>query len=481
MKKQILSLAIIAILIFYGCEPKQPTAPVMDIRISTLVLSKMVAVGNSLTAGFQSSGLVEDFQLHSYPYLIAQKMGMADEFQQPLIASPGIGSPAGKTPMSFNPATGEITQDNLTIPPQTLLKNALLPRGYDNLGVPGADVYDIYNTTSGATSGNAFFDLVLRNPNFGNTTQLEQAIGLRPTLLLLWIGSNDVLGAALAGGDLAQITSQTDFQTRYTAVLQEIQKYLTSTALVIGNVPNVTDIPYVNILDGAMVDLGAGEVPVLFGHDFLPIDFAQGVGNPIYLPLLTEETSVEHVLLTGVLAYQQGFGIPDSAAMVNLLGLPPGQASQLQAGMIAAGLNPTGQALPGSMTITVDEESALTAAVTGYNAFLTNVATTYHIPLIPFDQILAAMKDTPEGKFVLVEPAKTAFSLDGVHPNNKGNAIIANAFIDGINGILTTVDPGGVTLTKYDPADFEGQYLPKRQAKLRINESIESVKSIFVK
>ncbi len=409
-------------------------------------------------------------------------MGLADQFEQPLIASPGIGSPAGKTPMSFNPATGEITQDNLTVPPTALLKNALLPRGYDNLGVPGADVYDVYNTTSGAASGNPFFDLVLRNPNFGNTTQLDQAIGLRPTLLLLWIGANDVLGAALDGGDLTQITAQADFQARYTAVLQEIAANLTSTVVIIGTVPYVTDIPYVNILDGARVNLGAGEVPVLFGTDFLPIDFAGGQGNPIYLPLLTEETSVEHVLLTGVLAYQQGLGIPDSAAMVDLLGLSSGQAGQLQAGMIDAGLIPTGQAIPGSMTITTDEETALISAVTGFNQFLATVATANQIPLIPFDQILASLKAAPEGKFVLVEPGKTAFSLDGVHPNNKGNAIMANAFIDAINAVLAQVDPGsGVTLEKYDPTAFEGQYLPKRGAKLKINESVESVKSIFRK
>ncbi len=65
MKKILITLAIIAILVSAGCKPEQPTAPVMNVKISTLVLSKMVAVGNSLTAGFQSSGLVEDFQLHS--------------------------------------------------------------------------------------------------------------------------------------------------------------------------------------------------------------------------------------------------------------------------------------------------------------------------------------------------------------------------------------------------------------------------------
>ena len=52
--------------------------------------SSYVAVGNSLTSGFQNSGLRKDWQEASYPALIAEAMGVED-FQLPLIDTPGIG------------------------------------------------------------------------------------------------------------------------------------------------------------------------------------------------------------------------------------------------------------------------------------------------------------------------------------------------------------------------------------------------------
>ncbi len=60
-----------------------------------------MAVGTSFTAGFQSGGLVEDFQLKSFPYIIAQQIGKADQFEMPLIAAPGIGSTPGFGSLKF--------------------------------------------------------------------------------------------------------------------------------------------------------------------------------------------------------------------------------------------------------------------------------------------------------------------------------------------------------------------------------------------
>ena len=106
MKKIIISLLLFSFIIFWACEPTAPTQPTNQaINEGTLVLSKFVAVGNSLTAGFQSSGLVEDFQMNSYPYLISQQMGQAANFEQPIIASPGIGSPAGYGPQPLPAGT----------------------------------------------------------------------------------------------------------------------------------------------------------------------------------------------------------------------------------------------------------------------------------------------------------------------------------------------------------------------------------------
>lgn len=483
MKKLVIFLMITGLLWLFSCTADQPSSPTLDVTISQLALSKLVTVGNSLTAGFQSSGLSEDMQMHSYGYLIAKQINPNGEFEQPLISAPGIGSPAGKTPQSFDPATGAITQADLTVNPLTLLTNSQLERPYDNLGVPGADLNDVLNTNYGAESdSNSFFDIVLRNPNFGNTSQIEQAIMLRPTLMLLWIGNNDVLGAALAGGDLTQITDATEFQTNMTTLLTKIRTELPSTALVMANIPDVTDIPYVNVLDGVFL----GGFPMIFSQDSTTLQFvAMDFGGGTYLPLITEESSVTHITLPGLLAYQAGLGIPDSTALRGApYNLPDSLAHDVVTGLKAAGITPTGLPLPGGYTITADEEASITAAVDGFNSILAALAapTAFQVPIVDANALLGTLNtsglDGLSGKYVLNDPATTAFSLDGVHPNNAGYALVANAFIDVLNNLPAPLD--GINITRLNAASYAGQYIGSAP-KLTAKSAVENVKYLFVK
>ena len=469
MKKLIICITMTSLLFLFACQPDQPAAPELNTTVAQLAQSKMIAIGNSLTAGFQSSGLTEDFQLNSYPYMVAQQMGKT-EFEQPIIGAPGIGSPAGKTPMYLE--DGEIKQDDLTVDPLLLLKNAYLARPYDNLGVPGADLNDLLNTTSSAA--NPFFTLVLRNPTFGNTTQLEQAVMLQPTMILLWAGSNDVLGAALDGGDLAQITSQADFSSRMQQVLTQLRTDLPRTMIIMGNVPSVTDIPYINILDHIFI--GANDRPVLFDETLQPIN-APGVPGG-YLPLLTTETNVEHITLVGLLAYQSGMGVPDSTYMVDVLSIDPFFAKLLVNAIRAAGVEPSGVPLDASMTLTADETTSIMTAIDGFNQTIGGLAQTFQVPLVDFHSLLEELNinglDGASGKFVLLDPANTAFSLDGVHPNHAGNAIMANAFIEMINTVLQ-LNPA---IPSVDVSSKLGQYLPA-PGKIQISEAIRGVPALF--
>ena len=117
MKKLIIILSISGILLLLGCEAKAPTPAKMNITTQNLILRNMAAVGNSLTAGFQSAGLVEQFQENSYPNLIAKQMGNTN-FQMPLISSPGLGSSSVKTagyastPLYLN-NLGQIVYDSI--------------------------------------------------------------------------------------------------------------------------------------------------------------------------------------------------------------------------------------------------------------------------------------------------------------------------------------------------------------------------------
>jgi lysophospholipase L1-like esterase len=471
MKKIILALILTGMVLFHACEPDQPAAPVMNISQSELALSKMVAIGNSLTAGFQSSGLSQSFQLNSYPYLIAQQMGKS-EFEQPIIEEPGIGVPSGLTPMYFDPGTGEIKQDTLTKAPEFMLLNLTLPRPYDNLGVPGADLNDLLNTRYGSESGdNSFFDIVLRNPNLGITTQLEQAVLLQPSLVLLWAGNNDVLAAAVQGGDLSLITSQTDFEDRMEAIIVHLRTELPGRLLIMANIPYVTDIPYVNTLDGIIV----GGTPMVFDDSLQVIDFG---GQPLPLAI-AEKTSIDHVTLVGLNAYQSGIGVPDSAYMVDVFGLAPGQAGVIQGFMIAGGLTPTGIEMDSSMTITTAQASTIKDDVDGFNTTIASLAQTYQVPVIDANAILTVLNTSgingASGKYVLIDPATTAFSLDGIHLNNAGNAIAANAFIGMINTILQ-LDPG---IPEVNVSEKLGQYIPA-PPKLVVSKAIKNAGKIFL-
>jgi lysophospholipase L1-like esterase len=155
-----------------------------------------------------------------------------------------------------------------------------------------------------------------------------------------------------------------------------------------------------------------------------------------------------------------------------------GLASQIHAGLIAGGLTPTGFPLDNTMTLTNGETTAITNAITGYNQTIATLTQARQIPLVDANACLSDLNSTglegASGKFVLVDPATTAFSLDGVHVNNAGSAIIANKFIEKINATLSLDPP----IPSVDVSEKLGQYLPA-PPKLRVTKAVTNAKEIF--
>ncbi|MBC8042413.1 MAG: hypothetical protein IAF08_03115, partial [Rhizobacter sp.] len=202
-----------------GC--RFDTETIAPAGTGTFEANKYVAIGNSITAGFQSSALWETEQRNSFPALIAKQAGATD-FQMPLITSPGFGTPKRQEFLGLTPTGSPIIDTAKT---SGVPINSALPRAYNNLGVPGALIYDAANTTLGSNcaqalnggGSNAFFDLVLRNaPGATTGTQIQQAASLSPNFITFWLGNNDVLGYATSGGVKPPApTSLTTFQTLY--------------------------------------------------------------------------------------------------------------------------------------------------------------------------------------------------------------------------------------------------------------------------
>lgn len=367
---------------------------------------RYVAIGNSLTAGFQSGGLRADWQRASYPAKIAEAMGIAD-FQIPTIDSPGIGRQkvGGKTgtPLIYNPATGSIAPVALEVESSALLSNRTLARPYNNLGVPGATAFDIlhaYDSTTAQAGNNGYFNIVLRGGLFHNTSMLRQAIRQNPTHITMWIGNNEILGGITAGTVIKGVTVVP--VESYSAVMDLALDTLmreTSARIFLANIPSITSIPFVTTVPKVVFD---------------PATFQP---HPSNTPFLTREDSVEYVLLPALGEIAQKNGIPTA-------------------------LGGTGDTLAAGLTLTTAEVATAKELVDAYNAYLKKKAddNPSRITLVDVNALLTDLTDGKipglSSNFILLDPNQTAFSLDGVHPNAKGYKEVTNLFIRTINRTL---------------------------------------------
>jgi hypothetical protein len=133
---------------------------------------------------------------------------------------------------------------------------------FDNLGVPGALVSEALVAESSATSstGNPFYDLVLG----GRGTFAEQAAELDPTLVLLWIGTSDVLRFVAAGGDTDLApglpTPVGTFANTYEALLDAVLAI--TDQVVLFTIPDPRSMPISRAVPGIVLDPDTG-LPVI--------------------------------------------------------------------------------------------------------------------------------------------------------------------------------------------------------------------------
>ncbi|HET9226653.1 MAG TPA: SGNH/GDSL hydrolase family protein [Thermoanaerobaculia bacterium] len=363
-----------------------PVAVAAQVDTGNADFSRYVAVGDSLTAGFMSGGLGRTAQIDSYPILIfRQTTGQTSGFEQPLVSDPGI--PAvlelkSLSPLIIGPKPGAGQPLNLN-----------LQRPYNNLAVPGADVHDAVATV---TDNGGLHDLILR----GLGTQLQQAIALNPTFATVWIGNNDVLGAALSGRVIegVTITPVAQFEADFRTVVNAFASR--GVEMAIANIPDVAGIPYVTTIPFVVVNPATNQ-PVIVNGNVVPLIGPNGLLTPN-----------DRVLLTARAELAQGKGIP-------------------------VALGGSGQPLSDAVVLSAAEISTITARIAAYNNFIRSEATRVNAAHVDMNAVFREIATTgfPVGGIVLTENFLTGgiFSYDGVHPNAIGYALVANLFLEAIN------------------------------------------------
>jgi len=184
------------------------------------LFARYVSLGNSITAGFQSAGIVDSTQRNAYPNLLAQRAGTP--FNQPLFARPGC-PPLMTAPLTPSTAASTCVRVDTARSPAP-----------GNLAVPGVRIADLFQIPGGQIA--QLYSLIT-----GGKTEAQAMIDAQPSFVSAWIGNNDALSAALSGtlGPLAagadsNLTRLAPFQASVTQLANAIKQSGAQGAVLIG-------------------------------------------------------------------------------------------------------------------------------------------------------------------------------------------------------------------------------------------------------
>jgi lysophospholipase L1-like esterase len=364
-----------------------------------------VAIGNSITAGYQSDGINLNTQAQSYAVLLSQQM--RTRFAIPALATPGCAPPI------INWQTGA-RLGGTAAPLCALRSSSSTTDILNNVAVPGAASTEVGAPTS--AYHNTLTTLIL-----GGKTQVARALEADPTFVSIWIGNNDVLQAAATG----LVTATPTISRGITPVNTFTANYEAMTDALVAGAPNLEG----GVLIGVVQTAGA---PLLF-----PVAVLQ---DPAYLAGFSQAaggTVTVHPNCTG------------SGALVSFAIIPQMRAFNSSTGAghpraIVCAKNTPGFPAPiGDIFILdAEDQQALGAAVTAYNDFIEAKATELNFAYYDPNDLLGAQR-APGGCIALFPnlladattgaPFGTCISYDGVHPSAAGHRMIANALIAAIN------------------------------------------------
>ena len=395
---------------------------------SQTTFRKYVALGDSLTAGVEGNCLVERHQRRSYPKLVADEIGITD-FQQPLLSelpltSPGTGVCLG-TVVSGNTITvGPVSNQGFPL-------NATLPRPYDNLGIPGANAADLVDlrvaNPGGGTAARAA-TLILRNAPtqpFEGRSALDEANLLSPDLVTVWIGNNDVLGAALSAAAVegVTLTPVAVFDAKFTQLMTGLRA--TGRRIVALNIPDVSALAFTRTIPPVVVNPATRQPVLVNGQPVSllgPRTTATCQTAPCPLPAGTLVTLGASPLLGS------GVGIPASVG---------GTGAPLPDGGISGSTFSQGVLLyPDEVALIQQRGNALNASIATIAG--ANGATVLDIHAL-FDEMVAHGYEVGGG-ITLTTSFLTGgiFSADGFHASNIGYAIVATKIVEHLNDVAGT-------------------------------------------
>jgi hypothetical protein len=371
-------------------------------------LSRLVVVGDSLSAGFQNFSLLGTQQIHNYASLVA---GQANTpLVLPLVRFPGVPNVFQLT--SLSPLIIEpVKAPNITDPVDARVDPSAIPT---NLAVPGVFLADILNKRPSPTITSVvdfLTDVVLGVPAGQPQSQVERVLSMKPhpTTIFFWAGNNDALFPVLTG-DFSLLTSPASFFASLDAIMQKLSG--ANHTLVVANIPDVTTVPY---LTSAETIAAQAHVPVEY------VRFVLGLA-----PGDTIRPAAQR-LVPGILQN------PGTGPLPQMCTAPDGKSPVLPG-------------LPYAQVPCVFrkfEADMIRGSVATFNAMIQSEVVLRNATLVDVQAVAENLKNgyAAGGRCLTFDFLGGLITLDGIHPTNTLHAIIANEFIRTMNDNLKTDIP----------------------------------------
>jgi lysophospholipase L1-like esterase len=459
--------------------------------------STYVAVGNSLTAGYMDGTVSRGGQMYSYPNLLAQKFAVVGggAFTQPSFED-DVNNLGGLT-LGGMPLPGTSTRlviDFSAGGPEpiagtsTIEVSSLQATAYNNMGVPGAKSFHLlaagYGNLAGVALGqsNPYF---VRHATDPMATVLGDAMSKNPTFFTNWIGSNDVLAYATSGGTGVDhnatgnlnpatyagndITNANVFGSVYSTIVNTLTadgaKGVLATIPSVTSIPHFTTVPY-NPLTPAKLG-GDANIDALNAQLYGPLNQVfSAFGEPNRVKLLSktttnpilivdEDAADRSAIITAALTPSLGaptaaafgaiFGKARQATASDLFVLPASSVIGTVNASAPAPVNINGVTYPlqDKWVLIPSEKAAIANATAAYNNVIRSVAASKGLALADMNAIMNRLVSglrLEDGQIYTANYfagssniSTVLFSLDGVHPNPRGYAVIANEIIKVIN------------------------------------------------
>ena len=454
--------------------------PVTDEEFSSgnIDLTTYIAAGDNYSAGFMNGALYTSGQEKSFPAILSEQFTKADsnndEFLQPVVASENGYNPIASEPAHFYGKWiykfSNVTDKDpiLRLTPGELLKPFTGEKNnINNFSVPLVKSFQLERTD---LTNNIYYERFASDPGTG--TLLNDIKSANPSFFTLWLGMYDVLNYAMSGGsgeidppsdpDQIQEYDLTPADVFELSILEIIEELLENpeTKGVIATLPYISDLPFFYFRQYNFMLLGGSRLSqarnlatpfnmAVFAHNIEPdnekrpvIDFNDNGATLYPQPLVVVDESLCDAVY------------PDGSPLPKIRQLTDGELVLFTISETAVNQGDLGSIIPvgEEFYLTKNQVHELRTRIDLYNQVINALADEYNGRLVVVDlnSIIHEISETGKidawGQISTQEQFdfngvllgarlgfNSIFSLDALHFNPRGNAFIANQFIQKMN------------------------------------------------